>query len=28
MKGKIVLTDDFDSPLPDDLLEAFEGHRP
>ncbi|MGE8153350.1 type II toxin-antitoxin system Phd/YefM family antitoxin [Pseudomonas vancouverensis] len=26
MKGKIVLTDDFDIPLPDDLLDAFEGH--
>ena len=25
MKGKLVLPDDFDSPLPDDMLDAFEG---
>ncbi|MFG0318276.1 MAG: type II toxin-antitoxin system Phd/YefM family antitoxin [Planctomycetota bacterium JB042] len=24
-KGKVVVKDDFDSPLPDDLLRAFEG---
>ncbi|WP_227698291.1 type II toxin-antitoxin system Phd/YefM family antitoxin [Pseudomonas chlororaphis] len=27
MKGKLVLPDDFDAPLPDDLLDAFEGTR-
>lgn len=27
MKGKLVVPDDFDAPLPDDILEAFEdGH--
>ena len=25
MKGKIQIADDFDAPLPDDLLAAFEG---
>ncbi|WP_256661300.1 type II toxin-antitoxin system Phd/YefM family antitoxin [Pseudomonas sp. DTU12.3] len=25
MKGKLVLPQDFDSPLPDDMLDAFEG---
>jgi prevent-host-death family protein len=25
MKGKIKLAPDFDDPLPDDILEAFEG---
>ena len=25
MKGEIVIADDFDAPLPDDLLRAFEG---
>lgn len=25
MKGKIRIAADFDAPLPDDLLEAFEG---
>jgi prevent-host-death family protein len=25
MKGKLVLSQDFDSPLPDDMLDAFEG---
>lgn len=25
MKGKIKIADDFDAPLPDDLLAAFEG---
>ncbi|MGH8785971.1 MAG: type II toxin-antitoxin system Phd/YefM family antitoxin [Cupriavidus necator] len=25
LKGKIHTTDDFDAPLPDDLLAAFEG---
>ncbi len=28
MKGKLVLSDDFDTALPDDLLEAFEGQQP
>lgn len=28
MKGKLVIAQDFDAPLPDDLLDAFEGsHR-
>nr|WP_256672631.1 type II toxin-antitoxin system Phd/YefM family antitoxin [Pseudomonas sp. C1C7] len=27
MKGKLVLADDFDAALPDDLLDAFEGHH-
>ncbi|WP_238399332.1 type II toxin-antitoxin system Phd/YefM family antitoxin [Pseudomonas chlororaphis] len=27
MKGKLVLPDDFDTPLPDDMLDAFEGSR-
>ena len=25
MKGKLVIPDGFDAPLPDDLLEAFQG---
>ncbi|VVP44216.1 hypothetical protein PS903_04928 [Pseudomonas fluorescens] len=25
MKGKLVLPADFDAPLPDDMLDAFEG---
>ena len=25
MKGEIVIAEDFDAPLPDDLLQAFEG---
>ena len=25
MKGEIVIADDFDAPLPDELLAAFEG---
>lgn len=25
MKGKLVLPQDFDAPLPDDMLDAFEG---
>ena len=25
-RGKFVVPDDFDAPLPDDLLAAFEGH--
>jgi prevent-host-death family protein len=25
-KGKISMSDDFDAPLPDDVLDAFEGH--
>ncbi len=25
MKGKLLSPDDFDSPLPDDMLDAFEG---
>ncbi|UVM36818.1 type II toxin-antitoxin system prevent-host-death family antitoxin [Pseudomonas sp. B21-017] len=25
MKGKLVLPDDFDTSLPDDMLDAFEG---
>jgi len=27
MKGKLVLREDFDAPLPDDMLDAFEGNR-
>ena len=27
MKGKLVIPDDFDAPLPDDLLDAFEGNH-
>ena len=27
MKGKIEIADDFDAPLPDDILAAFEGVR-
>ncbi|MFJ7311389.1 type II toxin-antitoxin system Phd/YefM family antitoxin [Pseudomonas sp. NPDC098747] len=25
MKGKLLLPEDFDAPLPDDMLDAFEG---
>jgi hypothetical protein len=25
LRGKIFVADDFDAPLPDDLLDAFEG---
>ena len=25
LKGKIKIADDFDAPLPDDILDAFEG---
>jgi hypothetical protein len=25
MKGKLVLPRDFDAPLPDEMLDAFEG---
>lgn len=25
MKGKLVLPEDFDAPLPDDMLDDFEG---
>ncbi|WP_231981991.1 type II toxin-antitoxin system Phd/YefM family antitoxin [Pseudomonas poae] len=25
MKGKLVIPDDFDAPLPDDLLDSFQG---
>lgn len=25
LKGKIWISDDFDAPLPDDILDAFEG---
>ena len=25
LKGKVKIADDFDAPLPDDLLAAFEG---
>lgn len=28
MKGKLAIPDDFDAPLPDDLLDAFEGSHP
>ena len=27
MKGKLVIPMDFDAPLPDDVLDAFEGNR-
>lgn len=27
MKGKLVIPEDFDAPLPDGLLDAFEGNR-
>jgi prevent-host-death family protein len=26
LKGRIVIAEDFDAPLPDDMLAAFEGH--
>jgi prevent-host-death family protein len=26
LKGKIKIADDFDDPLPDDILSSFEGH--
>lgn len=28
MRGEIEIADDFDAPLPDDLLELFEGRDP
>ena len=28
MKGEIKIADDFDAPLPDDILAAFEGRDP
>jgi len=28
MKGKLVVPEDFDAPLPGDLLDAFEGSHP
>ena len=28
MKGKLVVPEDFDAPLPADLLDAFEGSHP
>ncbi len=28
MKGEIEIADDFDAPLPDDILAAFEGRDP
>lgn len=28
MKGEFIEADDFDAPLPDDLLAAFEGRDP
>ena len=27
LKGRIEIADDFDAPLPDDWLDAFEGRR-
>lgn len=27
LRGQIVISDDFDDPLPDDLLRAFEGEK-
>jgi prevent-host-death family protein len=26
-EGRVVIADDFDAPLPDDLLDAFEGRK-
>lgn len=26
LKGKITIADDFDAPLPDEILDAFEGN--
>ncbi|MFT3931036.1 MAG: hypothetical protein QM709_12155 [Spongiibacteraceae bacterium] len=26
MKGEFIVHDDFDAPLPDEILDAFEGH--
>jgi prevent-host-death family protein len=26
LKGKIKIADDFDAPLPEDILSSFEGH--
>ncbi len=26
LKGKIKISEDFDTPLPDDILNSFEGH--
>ncbi len=28
MKGKLVVPEDFETPLPDDLLDAFAGSHP
>ena len=28
MKGEIEIADDFDAPLPDDILAGFEGREP
>jgi len=28
LRGKIWIADDFDAPLPDDLLDLFEGKEP
>ena len=28
MKGEIEITEDFDAPLPDELLDLFEGKEP
>jgi hypothetical protein len=28
LRGKIWIADDFDAPLPDDILDAFEGREP
>ncbi len=27
LKGKVDVSDDFDAPLPDDILSEFEGHE-
>jgi prevent-host-death family protein len=27
LRGKIKIPEDFDAPLPDDILDAFEGHE-
>ena len=28
LRDQVVLTDDFDAPLPEELLDAFEGRKP
>lgn len=28
LKGQVVIGDDFDDPLPQDIMEAFEGRSP